>query len=245
MAQLNPAEVDFAEVARRLYHLRDHRLRGPGLLPAGQGLAGGAGRAHPGGRGPAHQPLGRAQGPGASGGGLGPGPGGGGLLAAHRPGGSGARPAQAAQGGPSPSPSAGWATTTWLPSWCRPAGPSTPPGFGSPATPPASAPWRLPRPSPPPERATGRLLSATVLHSPPEGFPAPLNLGLARTGDGWMTLVHPEEGEPPVLGAHVRLRLTEGLYTARPTAGSPGHPAPSGPGPGPNIKQKGILTTAA
>lgn len=87
-----------------------------------------------------------------------------------------------------------------------------------------AAPWQSsftpvihpPRPAPSaqlPKEISGRLLSATLLQRPPEGFPAPLGLGLAETSQGWATLAHFNGEEPPRPGASVSLTLAEnGLY---------------------------------
>ncbi len=87
-----------------------------------------------------------------------------------------------------------------------------------------TAPWRSsftpvihpPRPAPPaepPARIGGRLLAATLLRRPPEGFASPLGLALVQTRAGWATLAHFEGERPPRPGASVRLELSEeGLY---------------------------------
>ncbi|KIX15600.1 thiolase C-terminal domain-containing protein [Dethiosulfatarculus sandiegensis] len=80
---------------------------------------------------------------------------------------------------------------------------------------PALAPLTRARPEPPPGQAHGRLLSHTVLHNPPEGFEAPLRLGLVRTKAGWGSLAHLKAGENPVLGGKVVLELQKGFYQAR------------------------------
>ncbi|MCB2186450.1 MAG: thiolase family protein [Deltaproteobacteria bacterium] len=69
-----------------------------------------------------------------------------------------------------------------------------------------------PRPRPEPPEVAGRVLSSTVLHSPPEGFPSPLGLLLVEAREGWRTLaLAPGDGLAPV-GERVRLVLEEGRY---------------------------------
>jgi acetyl-CoA C-acetyltransferase len=80
---------------------------------------------------------------------------------------------------------------------------------------PALAPLTKARPDPPPGLVHGRLLSHTVLHNPPEGFAAPLRLGLVRTKPGWGTLSHLKTDERLVLGGKVVLELEKGFYQAR------------------------------
>jgi acetyl-CoA acetyltransferase len=75
------------------------------------------------------------------------------------------------------------------------------------------------RPAPPellPARTAGRVLAATRLHTPPEGFPAPLDLVMAETREGWATLSHWQGSEPPALDHALSLELVEGLYHSRP-----------------------------
>jgi acetyl-CoA C-acetyltransferase len=72
------------------------------------------------------------------------------------------------------------------------------------------------RPAPPdplPAEAGGRLLAATLLRRPPEGFPAPLGLALVQARKGWATLAHYSGETVPQAGLSVRLRLSEGLYS--------------------------------
>jgi len=77
---------------------------------------------------------------------------------------------------------------------------------------PVITPPRPAQPDPLPGEITGRLLSATLLYRPPEGFPAPLGLALAETRKGWATLAHFAGQTLPKPGAGVRLRLSQGLY---------------------------------
>jgi acetyl-CoA C-acetyltransferase len=92
----------------------------------------------------------------------------------------------------------------------RPLYPATP--WQSSFTPVINAPRPAP-PEPLPPEISGRLLAATLLHRPPEGFPAPLGLALAETRKGWATLAHFSGETLPKPGASVRLRLSEGLYS--------------------------------
>lgn len=79
-----------------------------------------------------------------------------------------------------------------------------------------------PRPDPPPKEALAKVLAATRLHTPPEGFSAPLGLALARTGAGWQTLAQCDPEELPQAGASVMLELEGGLYQAKPVGGLAG-----------------------
>ncbi len=72
-----------------------------------------------------------------------------------------------------------------------------------------------PRPDPPPGETVGRLLAATVLHAPPQGFAAPLKLGLVRASGGWQTLVHLLDEGPAEPGDSLQLTMENGLYKAR------------------------------
>jgi acetyl-CoA acetyltransferase len=88
------------------------------------------------------------------------------------------------------------------------------PAYGLPLTPAAP-----PRPDPPPGETTAKLLAATVLHTPPEGFAAPLKLGLVRAGQGWQSLVHLVDDELPEPGSTLTLTMERGLYQARGVSG--------------------------
>ncbi len=82
-------------------------------------------------------------------------------------------------------------------------------------SPPAPAP-----PEAPPVRIGGRVSAATLLRTPPEGFSAPLGLALVRTRGGWSTLAHFRGEVPPPPGTAVRLELGEdGLYRLQPVTG--------------------------
>lgn len=91
----------------------------------------------------------------------------------------------------------------------RPLYPSTP--WQSSFTPVIHAP-RPALPEPLPDEISGRLLSATILHRPPEGFPAPLGLALVEARKGWATLAHYPGESSLQPGLSVRLRLSQGLY---------------------------------
>ncbi len=82
-------------------------------------------------------------------------------------------------------------------------------GFDLPLSPPAP-----PRPEPPPGETLGKVLACTLLHTPPQGFAAPLGLALARAAGGWLTLAHVDPGDQPALGSTVLLNLEAGLYRA-------------------------------
>ncbi|MBI5524198.1 MAG: thiolase family protein [Desulfarculus sp.] len=71
-----------------------------------------------------------------------------------------------------------------------------------------------PRPEPPPGEVTGKVLACTLLHTPPEGFTAPLGLAMVRTAQGWLTLAHTDPEHQPALGSTVLLRLEGGLFRA-------------------------------
>jgi acetyl-CoA acetyltransferase len=88
------------------------------------------------------------------------------------------------------------------------------PAYDLPLTPPAP-----PRPDPPPGETTAKLLVATVLHTPPEGFTAPLKLGLVRVGRGWQSLAHLLDDKLPEPGSTLTLTLKRGLYQARGVSG--------------------------
>lgn len=75
-------------------------------------------------------------------------------------------------------------------------------------------------PQVPPRGVAGRVLAATSLHSPPSGFTAPLGLCLVQARGGWRTLAALEPGAPPPpVGTMARLELQEGRYLARPGLG--------------------------
>ncbi|MGD9123681.1 MAG: hypothetical protein PVG60_01245 [Desulfarculaceae bacterium] len=73
-------------------------------------------------------------------------------------------------------------------------------------------------PEPAPQRIRGRLLAATLLLRPPQGFTAPLGLALVRSRPGWMTLAHIDPELDPLPGSAVWLTLGDGLYRARAAA---------------------------
>ncbi|MBI4799161.1 MAG: hypothetical protein HY794_10585 [Desulfarculus sp.] len=76
------------------------------------------------------------------------------------------------------------------------------------------SPLAPPRPEPPPGEVTGKVLACTLLHTPPEGFTAPLGLAMVRTAQGWLTLAHTDPEHQPALGSTVLLRLEGGLFRA-------------------------------
>ncbi|MCA1906174.1 MAG: hypothetical protein LDL11_06250 [Desulfarculus sp.] len=71
------------------------------------------------------------------------------------------------------------------------------------------------RPEPPPGQTLGRVLASTILHTPPQGFPAPLGLVMVRTQAGWQTLAQAPPNRLPEAGASVLLNLENGLYQAK------------------------------
>jgi hypothetical protein len=78
------------------------------------------------------------------------------------------------------------------------------------------------RPDPPPKEVVAKVLAATRLHTPPEGFTAPLGLVLARSGQGWQTLALCDPESPPAAGTTVLLTLEDGLFRAREVGGLAG-----------------------
>jgi len=88
---------------------------------------------------------------------------------------------------------------------------------------PSLAPARPAPPAEPPAEGFARLAAATRLHTPPEGFDAPLDLALAVTREGWATLCHWQDQEAPRVDQAVRLTLDQGLYQAAPVS-DPGRP---------------------
>lgn len=62
----------------------------------------------------------------------------------------------------------------------------------------------------------GRLLTWTVLHAPPEGFSPPLRLGYVRMGDGAVILAHSQSEPLPSVGEKVSVDVADEHFLFKP-----------------------------